>query len=38
MAVSYTNRKGLTYILYRGQTKTGKPGKWTVELSLRRLL
>ncbi|TMC26946.1 MAG: hypothetical protein E6J36_02395, partial [Chloroflexi bacterium] len=25
MAVSYTNRKGLTYILYRGQTKTGKP-------------
>src|SRR5207245_10448002 len=25
MPVSYTNRKGLTYILYRGQTKTGKP-------------
>ena len=23
--VSYTNRKGLTYTLYRGQTKTGKP-------------
>ena len=25
MSVSYTNRKGLTYTLYRGQTKTGKP-------------
>jgi len=25
MPVSYTNRKGMTYILYRGQTKTGKP-------------
>ena len=25
MSVSYTNRKGLTYMLYRGQTKTGKP-------------
>jgi hypothetical protein len=25
MPVSYTNRKGLTYTLYRGQTKTGKP-------------
>src|SRR2546430_1111837 len=25
MPVSYTNRKGLTYILDRGQTKTGKP-------------
>ncbi len=25
MAVSYTNRKGLTYTLYKGQTKTGKP-------------
>ena len=25
MQVSYTNRKGLTYTLYRGQTKTGKP-------------
>jgi hypothetical protein len=25
MAVSYTNRKGLTYTLYRGQTRTGKP-------------
>ncbi|GAC1393453.1 MAG: hypothetical protein NVSMB38_21540 [Ktedonobacteraceae bacterium] len=24
MPVSYTNRKGLTYTLYRGQTKTGK--------------
>ncbi len=25
MPISYTNRKGLTYTLYRGQTKTGKP-------------
>ena len=25
MPVNYTNRKGLTYTLYRGQTKTGKP-------------
>jgi hypothetical protein len=25
MPVTYTNRKGLTYMLYRGQTKTGKP-------------
>src|SRR6266568_8268543 len=25
MPISYTNRKGLTYILDRGQTKTGKP-------------
>ena len=25
MPVSYTNRKGVTYILYRGQTRTGKP-------------
>lgn len=25
MSVSYTNRKGQTYTLYRGQTKTGKP-------------
>ena len=25
MPVSYTNRKGLTYTLYHGQTKTGKP-------------
>ena len=25
MPVSYTNRKGMTYTLYRGQTKTGKP-------------
>src|SRR5438874_5756051 len=25
MPVSYTNRKGLTYTLYRGQTKMGKP-------------
>jgi hypothetical protein len=25
MPVSYTNRKGLTYTLYKGQTKTGKP-------------
>ena len=25
MPVSYTNRKGVTYALYRGQTKTGKP-------------
>src|SRR2546427_7464708 len=25
MPVSYTNRKGLTYTLYRGQTKNGKP-------------
>jgi hypothetical protein len=25
MPVSYTNRKGMTYILYRGRTRTGKP-------------
>jgi len=25
MPISYTNRKSLTYTLYRGQTKTGKP-------------
>ena len=25
MPVSYTNRKGVTYMLYRGQTRTGKP-------------
>lgn len=25
MPISYTNRKGLTYTLYRGQTRTGKP-------------
>ncbi len=25
MTVSYTNRKGLTYTLYRGQTRIGKP-------------
>jgi hypothetical protein len=25
MPVSYTNRKGVTFTLYRGQTKTGKP-------------
>lgn len=25
MPVSYTNRKGQTYSLYRGQTRTGKP-------------
>lgn len=25
MPVSYTNRKGVTYTLYRGQTSTGKP-------------
>ncbi|BCL80555.1 hypothetical protein ccbrp13_30200 [Ktedonobacteria bacterium brp13] len=25
MPVSYTNRKGQTYTLYKGQTKTGKP-------------
>src|SRR2546425_12594872 len=25
MPVNYTNRKGLTYTLYRGQTRTGKP-------------
>jgi hypothetical protein len=25
MPISYINRKGLTYTLYRGQTKTGKP-------------
>src|SRR5437764_9154405 len=25
MPVTYTNRKGLTYTLYRGQTKSGKP-------------
>lgn len=25
MPISYTNRKGLTYTLYRGQTKSGKP-------------
>jgi len=25
MAVNYTNRKGQTYTLYRGQTRTGKP-------------
>lgn len=25
MPVNYTNRKGMTYTLYQGQTKTGKP-------------
>jgi hypothetical protein len=25
MPINYTNRKGLTYTLYRGQTKSGKP-------------
>ena len=25
MPVNYTNRKGVTYTLYRGQTRTGKP-------------
>jgi hypothetical protein len=25
MPISYTNRKGITYTLYRGETKTGKP-------------
>jgi hypothetical protein len=25
MPVSYTNRKGMTYMLYRGRTRTGKP-------------
>ena len=25
MPINHTNRKGLTYTLYRGQTKTGKP-------------
>src|SRR5437660_5060388 len=25
MPVSYTNRKGMTYILYQGRTRTGKP-------------
>src|SRR5215471_19583373 len=25
MPVSYTNRKGVTYMLYRGHTRTGKP-------------
>jgi hypothetical protein len=25
MPISYTNRKGMTYTVYRGQTKTGKP-------------
>ena len=25
MPVSYTNRKGVAYTLYRGQTRTGKP-------------
>jgi hypothetical protein len=25
MPVNYTNRKGQTYMLYKGQTKTGKP-------------
>jgi hypothetical protein len=25
MPISYTNRKGVTYTLYRGQTRTGKP-------------
>jgi hypothetical protein len=25
MPVSYTNRKGMLYTLYREQTKTGKP-------------
>lgn len=25
MPISYTNRKGVTYTLYRGQTSTGKP-------------
>src|SRR5947209_19096593 len=25
MPINYTNRKGQTYTLYRGQTRTGKP-------------
>ena len=25
MPISYTNRKGVAYTLYRGQTRTGKP-------------
>ena len=25
MPINYTNRKGQTYTLYRGQTKSGKP-------------
>ena len=25
MPISYTNRKGVAYMLYRGQTRTGKP-------------
>ena len=25
MPINYTNRKGVTYTLYKGQTKTGKP-------------
>jgi len=25
MPITYTNRKGVTYTLYRGQTRTGKP-------------
>src|SRR5947208_13492748 len=25
MPITYTNRKGLTYTLYRGQTRIGKP-------------
>lgn len=25
MSINYTNRKGVTYMLYKGQTKTGKP-------------
>src|SRR5436305_13197376 len=25
MSITYTNRKGQTYTLYQGQTKTGKP-------------
>lgn len=25
MPISYTNRKGMTYTLYRGETKVGKP-------------
>jgi hypothetical protein len=32
MPVSYTNRKGVTYTLYRGQTRTGKPRYYFVRL------
>ena len=31
MPVRYTNRKGMTYTLYRGQTRTGKPRYYLVD-------